>query len=207
MLEFFNDYIGIKKIEEEKYNAIFLDYNYQNQPLTVQPQPTIGLNVFQKYGTLTKKIDIEEIKKDFITTAKTLAEKNYDSCDLEHRNRYRLIHGLTNRQVISKVISASNWIAYNGRFGPATVIITSEEIYKKYELNFLNHVKFYPADIQDIILLRKNEIDHPGFILLHTDDKYVIETLGLNPQFQFIIIKNKMLREKKLKRILQYDYR
>lgn len=207
MLKELENFIAIKKIEKDNYNFMMIDFQSTSviQPTTNGvPYGVISPQVLTISNKLTKKFDIEEIKKDFLETAKKLAIKNYNS-DLSLMRKFDITDDSNSRKIIAKILNASNYIACNGRTGPGNFIITSESNYRNYDLKLLKNMELYLADIPDIVVGRKNSIDQPGMVLIYNNDKYIIESIGYHPEYQFMIVKNRTIRKKKLERILKNE--
>ena len=183
-------------------------------------QQTISPNVFTKYVSLnslifqTNNLTIDDIKyeinKEFIKKITELGEQNREFApktspttskfDINIEQMKMNIIDSKNvtqsawisRKIITKILNITNYIAINGRIGPAQWLISNSKTYH-YILENLGNVNFLmknnilnlgnmPYIINelvenDIILLgRKNNIDSPGVhcIILTDDDGYIL---------------------------------
>lgn len=169
-----------KKMEGDKTSLMFVDFIYNGDIDTTNEG--VGLNIFTKHIELGKSLIDETIIADFIETINDIKPKTTTilSTDPVRRN-------------ISKILTASNTIAVDGRIGPAKKILVSEDNYNKYGLSnlFENFEVNFVNNIDDLILYRDNDIDQPGIMLLYNEEKYSIISKGFFPEHQFAKIELK----------------
>ena len=202
-LEFIKDFVEIKESKTQDFEISYVDFNGTTG--SVNNIGTFGLSVFSHKNKTTKPIDELEIRKDFLQTAKELAKKNFNNMYSQSKKTFTFNDEATQpffeRKMLSKVISASNFIAYQGRIGAGNCIIVSEKNYNLFDLKSLSNYKFYFAPINDIIVYRNGDKNETGLKLVFCEDRYALVPVGLNPERNFCLIKINP-RKKKLERIL-----
>jgi hypothetical protein len=208
----------IKETKEDKLSIMFVDFQYSSPATNSQNNyPTISSGVFTKYVTLDSMaitipsegsslsfsptgplvnisdMLLDELNKKFIEIISDLGEKNRE---LAHIKNFDInISDMKKKQmdisrgIIAKIHNISNYIATQGRIGPAQYIISNYKTYS-YILKYLGNVNIlfknnelwignikYIIDInnnveEDTILIgRKNSIDQPGVhCLILTDE-------------------------------------
>ncbi len=103
------------------------------------------------------------------------------------------------RKLVTKLKLASNYLATQGRIGPATHILISKSLHDKikhYDIdNILYGCTIYvDSRIQDneILLYRNNNLVQPGIKLIWSKNedilKYKLVSVGLAPETQFLKI-------------------
>jgi hypothetical protein len=112
-------------------------------------------------------------------------------------------HEANSRRIKSKALMCANYIAAEGRIGPATAVIVGSDCWKWFGYDALNpsssadfagiHVIFEPAIEPDkVIVARGGRIDNAGIACVKCvpDDSYYIkETLGWERQYVWFRIK------------------
>ena len=195
VVEDFEDLVTINKADQPTANIIFIDFETQT---SVHNMSTIGPSVFSKSVDINHPIKYNDMKTDFLNVVRgiTLTKQ-----EIRERKLNRILNEkvekiekeYTDRQLTAKILCGGNKIAAEGRIGPATHLIISEENYVKYKsafTDYLNqHFKIIHADISDIILYRKSTMDQPGLALIHTDVYYKFILKGFYPEKQFYKIK------------------
>ena len=190
--------------------------------LSNSPMSTISPNIYQKTIQLHKLDipisidkfsnigDLQEthilynniknaINKEYFKIITELGEKNrvdspVDRLDIfiDKLKKDYPKSGELGRNIYSKFMSSSNYIATNGRIGPGQWLVSNTKTYK-YIINYLNMELMYDADSNllignmpyvvndliddDIILMgKKNNISQPGVncVILTDDDGYII---------------------------------
>lgn len=168
-------YITTKENNSKNYNIIFMDYDYSsNSPVTEASVKTLSKN-----GLIDKEYSDDKVHKEFIRM-------------ITEMNIHEISTGYLNETTLN---NASSYIAASGRIGLATHLIISQNTYKEYESTILNFKNKYNMVLvfdnsirKDIYLYRKNTEEQPGILLLKHEDNYKLETIGLQPEKQFIKI-------------------
>jgi len=202
-----NNFFQLKGATSQTVNIMFVDFQYSNniQPATSSntTYPTvIGPSIYQKtanlkplvfedFQNLTVKDIMNQIQKDIFEKIAELGKhhreytaiKNFDiniremkkalDTDTERNN------SIIARKIIAKINHVSNYIAIEGRIGPAQFLISNNKTYQ-YILQYLDDISFlfndkneltignivYHIDnsLEDdyIFVGRKNSIDQPG---------------------------------------------
>ena len=182
-MEEFKKYITIKKCDET-YKLMFVDFNDKS------------------FSPELINIDGELNQTDKSKVKDLILEKIVKLSNIQEDEKFSIkksLEGITDdltrtRKISTKIFLGSNYIAANGRIGPANTILISEENYNKYnisEFDFENSKNdpdkmtydiIFEDSIKDIILYRKNTIEQPGLVLLYSDDKYEVIETGFYPQ-------------------------
>lgn len=184
---FDNRYYEIKKTKEQFVDICYLDFKYESN--WIEKKEINGLEIFKKRFNLNKHIiknfDFENIKKEidkeFGLMLSKMGEENRIS-DINEK--------LDGDNLISKLKNISNFIAIEGRIGPAHWILSNQKTYdwivKKLNLSEINNDILFidnlavdvNESIDDDVLLvgRKNKIDQPGLacVILTDDDNNII---------------------------------
>jgi len=218
---FKNDFYEVKGVNTQKCSISFVDFQYSAPPTnsnwgTISPNSynkTFNLkqlkitvpsflnfndikDVYLIYQTIKHQIDKEYFKK--ITDLGEQHRINGDiKIDITHR---QLDKGDPHRIIFSRLINASNYLATEGRIGPAQWITSNKKTYNfflsylkdinlSYDQNnnlIIGNIKYIINDLidDDIVLLgRNNNIDGPGvrcFFLTDERDNLIINEI-MNP--------------------------
>jgi hypothetical protein len=185
----FEKFLILKKADVKNPNFSWIDFNENSSAMKcftqqIELEKTETSNI--KKSILEKIEELSSNKPDDIIKSFTFNSDEYKELDDLQKSR----------KLITKILNAINYVAANGRIGPAKTMIISEKNYKKYNLekNFIYDIEIIFEDINDIYLYRKNEIDQSGiFLCYYTDennnDFYEIFSIGLHPENQFLKIK------------------
>lgn len=228
---------------EDYIEVMFIDIDYQkmNQtpvssgPITIHHEysTTISPEIVKKTVELKKvPIKIEEdidsitlhLQREYIEIIKELGLKNLEKSkrndDGSSNFDIKLKPGqeYSIRNLITKLIYASNYIAAYGRIGPAQYVIASEnttdlmlqilQTLQKFSRKSFTIIENKEMDDETIILGRKNEFSQPGVLLVLNEnsfskieynekgEKYVIlnyafAVVGFHPENQFLTLKIK----------------
>ena len=172
----FEKIITLKENENDTINYVIIDYNDEKN--------TVESSTVE--NEMKKEINIDDIKKDFISTVVKLSEE--DDAEIIEKFTFK------DRKLIAKINNACNYIAANGRIGAGKIILLSEKTFNKYKdafdlyLNDDYHQFLFDDSINDIIVYRKNTIEQPGLILVYNKEKYSFESIGFYPERQFLKI-------------------
>lgn len=205
-----NDLFAIKNIENNETTISFIDFQYSNlnstgssnssssYPMTISPniynktyklEPLI-FNSYINYNNLPQEIGLE-IQKKFIKKIAELGEQNRKNMPKQIDIDVEKITKDISRTIISKIVSAGNYIAVEGRIGPAQWLISNQGTYN-YICKYLSDVpSLFENGVtkignmtysvnnlveDDIILMgRKNNINQPGIhcLIQSSNDKYI----------------------------------
>jgi hypothetical protein len=199
---FDNKFYIVKGVNKHKINVKFIDL--QRSSFSISPQifsKNINLHnldiIIEENVLLDRTNDIQktyflynyiknEINKAYFKIITELGEKNrinapMNKLDIINIQNINDDSSSISKKVYSKLISASNYIASEGRLGPAQWLVSNNNTYK-YILNYLldmnlsydtndnlliGNIPYIIDDLidDDIILIgRKNNIDQPGVI-------------------------------------------
>ena len=223
--QFENDFFSIKGTPQLNTSLVFFDFQYVSTPIglngmsiLINQMPSISPNVFQKNIQLKQLVfnntlNMSDIKnhldKEFIKIMSDLGEKHRETApknfDININDMRR--KGMSpDRGIIAKLNNVSNYIAVEGRIGPAQFIVSSIKTYQ-YILKYIGGMNYlfkgndlwignmpYKIDNSvedDIILLgRKNQIDQPGVhcLILTDDDGYISFQPIVDPNFNTKVI-------------------
>ena len=182
----FEKIITLKENENDTINYVIIDYNDEKN--------TVESSTVE--NEMKKEINIDDIKKDFISTVVKLSEE--DDAEIIEKFTFKdsdfTDNNVKNRKLIAKINNACNYIAANGRIGAGKIILLSEKTFNKYKdafdlyLNDDYHQFLFDDSINDIIVYRKNTIEQPGLILVYNKEKYSFESIGFYPERQFLKI-------------------
>jgi hypothetical protein len=210
---FENELFSVKPTLTDKLSIMFVDFQYN----ALKPPPLIGPNIYTKTTSLnqfifpykpTPEIVANEIKKQFIKKVSDLGqfkrEQNIDfvkKFDINIPDMKRRGIDIT-RGINAKILNLSNYIAIEGRIGPAQWMLVNSKTYQfllKYfgQMNFLfdngnlvigNIRCFVNNNVEDDVILfgRKNSPEQPGvhcFILVDENNDIVFDTL-VDPNFE-----------------------
>ena len=198
----YEKYLPIKEINNgtDSFELIFIDMKIDDND-----NDTISPDVFTKKQEL-RYTDIENIHAKILKKIIKLSKENIDKFSIiDIVNNY---DGITlDRKILSQILLASNFIATDGRIGPANTILISNKNYKIYKkpLKMLDDMYDIILDdgVEDLILYRKNDYDQPGVDLVYNDNKYDVVDIGFFPHKQFINIKLETKIVKKWKYVME----
>lgn len=213
--QFENDYFSIKGTPLLNTTLAFVDFQYSSNVGSLNnsiPMSTISPNIFQKsvqlkplvfHNTLNVSNIANEFNKNFIKIISDLGEKhrNVDPVKIFdiNINDMRRKGMSPDRGIIAKLNNVSNYIATEGRIGPAQFIVSNSKTYT-YILKHISSMGLFKGKVlwignmpykidnsveDDIILFgRKNRIDQPGVhcLILTDEDGYI--------QFQSLVDPN-----------------
>lgn len=116
------------------------------------------------------------------------------------------------RQLLSIIINCGNYIAVNGRIGPAQFVIIPNKYLEKIQMHikdqYLTNMLVVPTHfINDIIILgRKNSLHNPGIQGFYNKEtnKYNIEVIG-NAKYQYHILKITSLQDERNKKLREIE--
>lgn len=188
----FEKIIPIKKIVEDYAQTLFIDIKYDKCDESSDKNIIRPPEVFAKNIELSKPIDMDKIREDYLSKIVELSNLNA-SVDVESSKKFTYTEEdfKENKNINFTITNALNLVACDGRIGKATALIVSEKNYEKFNIdteyikqNGIQEIVFDDS-IEDIIVYRKNNIDQPGLILLYNDEKYNFIDIGFYPHRQF----------------------
>jgi hypothetical protein len=163
-MENLENYVTFRKCLTEESPILVIDLDRDNKPMVYEKK----INITQTDKSIMKKLIVEKI------------------LDMTKNQIYEV---LNTYNINTYIKLRSSTIAAEGKIGNATNILISEENFNKYNLkdvcNELELEILFDNSVKDIILYRRNEIDMPGLVLCHTEDKYELIEIGLFPEKQF----------------------
>lgn len=184
-MEDYKNYVCTKETNSEEYKIIFIDFDYQGEE---DSMTVIAPKVFTKEGILTQT-DKTKVKQLLVDEIINLSNMNNISDELKIKFTLK---NCDESNYKYKIQNGSNYIAVDGRIGPARNILVSEDNYKKYNLkDICDQMKLtilFDDNVNDIYLYRCNSIDQPGLSLLFFEDKYELTTTGFYPEKFFLKI-------------------
>lgn len=206
-----------KKVDMPQIICNYLDYN--NYQGTTNSFPSLSLGIKTKTINLKTPYDNnmdDKILKDLINN---FLKKDYDKLDEIQRRLVKfdiydtdeLYKQELSRKFISKLFMLSNYIAVEGRIGPATAVISdNHSSIIEHQFGFGNQYNngldffHYSGLGNKIIIFRKTLADQPHWSVYHTDNMYALEEIGnYSNQYHVIEIEGiKQIRLKKLNRII-----
>lgn len=178
-------YIPIMETNENTSSIHYLDFDNVESD-------EIELKLFVKNFQLKEKND--NIKQEIINKIVELSELNIDMIEkFSMKNELITPEMTVHRMFYSKLVNASNYIATNGRIGPANTILISEKNYDLYKdtinsNDMLKKMDVVFGEVDDVFLYRKNDQSNPGLILIVNtkDNLYEIVDIGFFPHKQFM---------------------
>ena len=184
-------FVTVKEIDSEKGEYVFLDYQIVKDTDTDTDSgiSEISFKPTKNEFELVKLIEENDLKTELIENIITLADKAFDRLvENSLQNKFIIKNEDSEyiRKVQSTIISASSMIAVNGRIGPANNLLISKENYIKYDIQNVLKINVFFTDIKDIIVYRRNDIQNPGLMLFHNNEKYLFKTTGFQPETQFM---------------------
>ena len=200
----------ITKIVNVKTDTVVVSYlEYVISPPSGNNLAEVGLKVSEKTLTLDKSYQKgmeQQILNTFINKLKVKEEKETVERFIIDIKDYHHIKPEEYRYAMSRPLLASNKVAIDGRIGPANHIVVDPQYINIIDQSMPNNFTYlsHKGLGDKILVFRKPEKEHAGFIFAHNDDNYSFEEVGdWNPQYQVVKIKcDRRIREKKLKRIL-----
>jgi hypothetical protein len=175
------DIITVENVSSNKVEVQYIEYTDSIRRST----KTIELGTLEN-NTMTDVVN--RITELCDLSAIQLNNKEGFSFDVRLSDGYR--------KVISKMLSASNYIATTSRFGMPDFAIVNEEVDYLIgdELDFINIKLIVDNSVGNKILLgRKSKLDQPGLIYLINDSNKenihaAISELGWFPQHNFMTV-------------------
>lgn len=193
--------VNIKKVENDEYNILFVDFEYTNNGPN-------SPNVFEIKGKLVNSIGVTEdynsVYDFLISNLLDLGLQSLDKLDNINNERFtkKIVEEdsvIYERRLLNRMNFVSNHIAINGYIGPANFIISNTknskylETYCKYSTYVNNVIHDGILKDDEIIMGRINSIDQPGVVFIYQidDDKinYKIVNTGIVPTKQFMCFK------------------
>lgn len=192
--------INTKKIETSDVDLIYFDLDLKTENITTSPLPMsreLSDDNSLELKTVTKKI--------FLNESPDNKEKYIMDFLLSHIkfvDMYKLDTHLKKSSFKRTLNCYNNMIFVMGRIGTANSLIINTKIKdKKYA--YLDSIKEFAEDnkitiyftdyIQEdtILLLRNNNTENPGFVILENDKDNLFNIIGLGffPEFQAKLIK------------------
>lgn len=172
-------YVTIKKINSEKYNLLFIDFNDDNVPDVCSKESLLT----QTDKSIAKDLLIKKIIELSSTNKKMIEE--FSAIDILKEPNETILK----RKIILKILKVSTHIAMNGRIGMPNTILVSKENYEKLNLSCLENYEIFLDDsVDDIYVYRKNTEEQPGLLLITSEDKYELVDIGFYPEKQFMKI-------------------
>lgn len=191
-MEEIKDLVTIKETATDEYKTIFVDFRYEPQDGDNLQVNEYGPNIYSHDGTLTNKIIETDLKGSLLASVYKLADDNFNSLDEDYKSKFTLELTddiiITERKLANKINNVSNFIACEGRVGAGQYVVISQEYMDKYTklTTHLERYKFIIADVKDVYVYRCNQIDQPGLVFIHNNDKCEFLIQGFNPEKQFI---------------------
>jgi hypothetical protein len=205
-----------KRVDMPQITCNYLDYdNYQVG--TANSFPSMSLVTKTKTINLKTPYDNNMDDKILKELINNLLKKDYDKLgEIQKRmvkfdiyDTDELYHKQElSRKFISKLLMLSNYIAVEGRNGPATDIISdnhSSIIEHQFGFNNGGLNSFHYSGLGNkIIIFRKTLADQAHWCLFYSDNMYALEEIGnYSNQYHVIEIEGvKQVRLKKLSRII-----
>lgn len=187
------------KIDEEIKNPTVKSYDFTTQ---------IQAKAYVKSVTLSPFTNRKNVDQEIISKIKSLANTSYNFLSQKGMSGgFELLRddiskfNITipfNRRVINKIQTASNYIATNGRIGPADFVILNleirSELYEYIENNMLfnrMNVIVDPSLRDEIIVGRKSDSGSIGLKVIINDatNHYAIIEVGYFPEKFYMSIK------------------
>ena len=130
----------------------------------------VSMNIFSMNIQSKKTEDYNKIWNEIINLINSSTKNpkkitNVSSLDVQLSNDF----DVDKRRVISKIVMCSNFISMTGRIGPGNVVICGYNCiqYIDNELLGINIVLDLSIDPNKIIVIRKNQLNQPGIILVN----------------------------------------
>ena len=190
-MEEIKDLVTFKVTQTDDYKTIFVDFRYEPKDDGNTPINEFGPNVYSNQGTITEKISETDVKGSLLNSVYELAETNFNSLSQDYQRKF-IVSEDNERLVVNKINNVRNFIACEGRVGPGSIIVISQEMIDKYTIHLpflLESCKLVIADVRDIYIYRCNQIDQPGLVFIHNDEKCQFHAQGFNPEKQFMKVK------------------
>lgn len=215
----FKHLILTHKVNTNTFTNSFIDFVYN------EGQPNINLiknkftlnDNFNNYNNEEfEKLIISKLLEQGLKNNDDFISKlnNFDYEQVLYDNKTNVDkYKITNRKFIAKILNINNYVAVNGRIGPANVIIMNNKIYKELLknnntlLNNLSSFNIYKTDkiSKDKILIYRisNNIEQPSMILFYNNNEFIITENSKNANKQYILlnINIEFLADKRIKKI------
>jgi hypothetical protein len=195
-----DDLYTIRFTDQNELELLFVDFKYD---IDENNSDYFGPDIFtQKTKVFKKRIEIinddiiksvnDTIYSEFTKMAKIEGLLNRDKSkmgdkfdidfkkweiDLKKTGSDNIPNALL-RRLVAKINNCSNFIATDGRIGPAQFVITNEKthnFFERYSENYMNlgFIRYYinnELEDCDIILGRKNESTQPGVLFIMNEN-------------------------------------
>jgi len=216
------DFITIKKlnttdISSDMIKVAFLDWEKGTQStLSSQYPQTSKLKLKEKTIKIDKDYNKNLILKEFIEKVIEISEpETYNEKVYEYKTVREINSVKEHKQLLSKMINCSTYIATNGRIGPAHFILIPHKYYQKLSDLIIDGkiggMKIIPTNLLNdkMIFGRKNDETQPGIFLFLDEkiNKYNLNSVGDFAQNQYHILKITYLQDERKKKLDQIENR
>lgn len=202
----------VKIIETSKYvNARFIDWNITHTVNTSQssyPSSMLSEVTVKVDKDYNENVIVDEFIEKLIEICDT---DTYNERVYEHKTVGEIKSHKEMRRLVSRMVSCGNYIAMNGRVGPAQFVLVPYYYYYKLS-NFsdgkIGGMELIPTYIlsDTMIFGRKNDENQSGIFLFldKSRNKYNLSDVG-DAQHQYHILKITNLQDERKKKLLEIE--
>lgn len=202
-------FITTQEINNDICNIQIIDFDQIDSTKVNNTKENINeveLKLIKKEFKLNKTYnDNTNFFKEFIDKVIKIHKINYPDHLKEFKSEGNMKSYKNLRKLTTKFFSCSNYIATNGRIGPAQFAIIPNNYIQYLQLLQIN-IELIPTNLFDdkIIFGRKNNIVQPGVFLFYNKEieKYTITDIG-SATNQYHILKVISLRKERKEKIKQ----